>query len=80
MGFEAFVGDEDGVGDFLGGGSGKGAVEARDVDAALAHLGLDGGVHGGEELVAELVEDAVDVDVGQGLSCCHDRARSRAVE
>lgn len=65
VGLEAFVRNEHGVRDLLGGSAGKGAVEAGDVDAALAHLGFDGGVHGGEKLVAEFVEDAVDVDVGQ---------------
>ena len=78
---DAFVGDGDGVRDLLGGGAGEGAVEPGDVDATLTQLGLDGGVHGGEELIAELVQNAVNVDVGQqAFSCCHDRAHAETVE
>jgi len=43
---DALVGDLDGVGHFLGRGSRERAVEACDVDAAIAHFGVDGGVHG----------------------------------
>lgn len=63
--FEALLGDQDGVRHLLGGSPGEGAIEAGNVDASVAHLRLDGGVHGGEEFIAELVEDAVDVEVGQ---------------
>ena len=68
VGLDTLVGDEDGVGDLIRGGAGEGAVELGDIDAAAAELALDGGVHGGEELVAKLVEDFINVDVGQG-SC-----------
>ncbi len=64
IGFNALVGDLDGVRHLLGGGAGEGAVEPLDIDTAVAHLGIDRLVHGGEKFVAELVEELVDVDVG----------------
>jgi len=67
VGLDALVGDEGGVGDLVGGGSGEGAVELGDIDAASVKLALDGRVHGGEEFVAEFVEDFVDVDVRQDV-------------
>jgi hypothetical protein len=62
--FDALVGDLDGVGAFAGGGSGEGAEELGDVDAAVVELAVDGLVHGGKEFFAEFVEDLVYIDVG----------------
>jgi hypothetical protein len=61
---DAFVGDALGGGAFAGCGSGEGAVEAVDVYGAFADFAFNGGVHGGEKLGAELVENFVYVDVG----------------
>ena len=71
----ALVGDLHGVGHLFCSGSGEGAIEAGHVDAAVAHLGVYGGVHRGEEFVAKLVEDAVYVEVRHTLTIpelCHD--------
>ena len=65
VGFETLVGDLDGVRHLLGGGAGEGSEETLDIDATVAELAVDRLVHGGEEFVAKLVEDLVDVDVGQ---------------
>lgn len=62
--FDAFLRDLDGVGHLLGGGSGERAEEPLNIDAAVAHLGVNRLVHCGEEFVAEFVEDLVDVQVG----------------
>ncbi len=64
IGFNALVGDLDGIGHLLRGRAGEGAVEPLDIDPSVAHLGIDRLVHGGEKFVAELVEELVDVDVG----------------
>ena len=73
---DALIGDLHGVRHFLCGGSGERAIQARDVDAAIPHLGVDSSVHRGEEFVAKLVEDAVYVEVRHTLTIpelCHDR-------
>ena len=62
---DAFVGDLHGVRHFFCGGSRERAIQACDVDATVPHLGVYGGVHRGEEFVAQLVEDAVYVEVRQ---------------
>jgi hypothetical protein len=65
---DALLGDLDGVGAFSGGGAGEGAEELGDVDAAIVELAVDGLVHGGEEFLAEFVEDLVYIDVGHEIS------------
>ena len=72
---DALVGDLHGVRHLFGGGSREGTIETCDIDPAVAHLGVYGGVHRGEELVAKLVEDAVDVEIWHTLTIpelCHD--------
>lgn len=64
MFFEAAVGDADGVWALAGGGAGEGAEELVGVDASVVEFAVDGGVHGGEEFFAELVEDLVYIEVG----------------
>ena len=60
---DALVRDLHGVRHLFCSGSGERPIEARNVDAAVAHFGVDGSVHRGEEFVAKLVEDAVYVEV-----------------
>jgi len=74
----ALVGDLHGVRHLLGGGSSEGAKETGYIDSAVAHLGVDGSVHRGEEFVAKLVEDAIDVKVRHTLTITELWEDSRA--
>jgi hypothetical protein len=68
VGIDALVGDADRVAALAGGGAGEGAVELLDIDAALTQFALDGSVHGRKQLGAQLVQDLVDINVGQTAS------------
>lgn len=63
VGFDALIRHLNGVGHLFRGGAGEGSVETLDIDAAIPHLRVDCLVHGGEQFVAEFVEDLVDVEI-----------------
>ena len=62
---DAFFGDTLRCGAFAGGGAGEGSVEAIDIDGAFADFALDSGMHGGQKLGSQFIQQLVDVDVGQ---------------
>jgi hypothetical protein len=50
---------------FAGGRAGEGAIEPIHVNLPFASLRLKSGVHGGQELRPEFMEDLIDIDVRQ---------------
>ena len=61
----AFLGDALWVRALAGGCAGEGTIESVDVNLSFASLRLKGGVHGGQELRPEFMEDLIDIDVRQ---------------
>jgi hypothetical protein len=61
----AFLRDLHRVRHFLGSRTWKRPIQTRNIDATLPQFGLHGGVHRGEQLVAQFVQDSIDVQIGQ---------------